>query len=321
MASLLKYALEREDVIRPEGVVDVLLFYGIMASRLEEFLKGKEIASRIWLPSAGRGFVIKRGSDSEPLYADELASAVSPDLLKLRGKGDLAHAGKELSETQRKAWSYFVPRKLCDFFYATNNEGPGKPIERIFFDLDRGKGISVEQTVSVTRSFVEIIREDKELEGLIGPSEPFISWTGRSFHVMLFLDRPKPASFYEKHFQYSKNDPLANYTGRWVAKLSESTEYRISGGHEKKDDVLTVDPSQTPSGKLCRAPLGSLHMKDAGTVDGVSIPVTEKMLKEKGLAEKLVGYTPKDVLLNLEKHASDLPEKFLSPGRSLKKGP
>jgi hypothetical protein len=312
MPSLLKYSLERDDVIRPEGVVDVLLFYGIIASRLEGFLKGKEIASRIWLPSAGRGFVIKRGSDTEPLYADELANAVTLDFLKLRMKGDLAHAGKELKETQRKAWGYFVPRRLCDFFYATNNEGPGKPIERIFFDLDRGKGISVEQAVHATRSFVKIITEDRELEELIGPADPFVSWTGRSFHVMLFLEKPRPASFYEKYFQYGKNDPLANYTGRWVAKLSESIEFRISGGHEKMDNVLTVDPSQTPSGKLCRVPLGSLHMKDAGTVDGVSIPVTEKMLKEKGIAEKLQRYTPKDVLLNLEKHARDLPEKFIA---------
>jgi hypothetical protein len=257
--------------------------------------------------------VIKRGSDIEPLYADVLAEAVTPDLLRLRAGGDLAHAGRELTETQRRVWSYFVPRRLCDLFYATNNEGPGKPIERIFFDLDRGKGISIEQAVQATISFVDIIREDKGLEELLGPVEPFVSWTGRSFHVMLFPDKPKPASFYVKHFQYSKKDPLANYTGRWVAKLSDRVEFNVSGGHEKRDNVLTVDPSQTPSGKLCRAPLGSLHMKDSGTVDGVSIPLTGKMLKEKGLAEKLPGYTPKDVLLNLEKHARDLPEKFIVP--------
>jgi hypothetical protein len=310
MTELLEYALDREDVIKPEGVIDVLSFYGIIASRLERFLEGKEISSRVWLPSAGRGFVLKRGSDIEPLYANELAGAVSIDLLRLRAKGDLSSAGKELTETQRKAWSYFVPRRLCDFFYATNNEGPGKPIERIFFDLDRGKGISVEQAIEGARSFVEIIREDKELDKLLGPVDPFVSWTGRSFHVMLLLEKPQPASFYEKHFQYSKKDPLANYTGRWVAKLSENVEFKVSGGHEKRDNVLTVDPSQTPSGKLCRVPLGSLHMKDASTVDGVSIPVTEKMLKERGIGEKLSAYRPKDVLMNLETHTKDLPEKF-----------
>jgi hypothetical protein len=311
MASLLEYALEQEDVIKPDGVIDVLLFYGIVASRLAGFLKGKEIASRVWLPSAGRGFVIKRGSDIEPLYADELTEAVTLDFLRLRTKGDLSKAGKDLSGLQRKAWSYFVPRRLCDFFYATNNEGPGKPIERIFFDLDRGKGISLEQAITGTRMFVEIIREDKKLDELMGPVDPFISWTGRSFHVMLFLDKPQPASFYDKHFQYSKNDPLASYTGRWVDVLKDLAGHKVSGGHEKKEGILTIDPSQTPSGKLCRVPLGSLHMKDANTIDGVSIPVTEKMLEEKDLAGKLESYTPKDVLLNLEKHVRNLPKKFI----------
>jgi hypothetical protein len=128
---------------------------------------------------------------------------------------------------------------------------------------------------------------------------------------MIFLDEPKEASFYAKHFQYSKNDPLASYTGRWTEKMTGSVEFKVSGGHEKRDGVLTINPSQTPSGKLCRAPLGSLHMKDANTVDDVSIPVTEKMLWEKGITEKLAGYAPKDALENIEKHARDLPEKFL----------
>ena len=312
MASLLEYALEQEDVIRPNGTVDVLLFYGIVASRLESFLKGKEIASRIWLPSAGRGYVIKRGSDMPPLSAHELADSVTINLLGLRSQGDLASSSKELSETQGKAWSYFVPRRLCDFFYATNNEGPGKPIERIFFDIDRGKRISVGQAIQGTTSLVEIMKEDKELDKLLGHVEPFISWTGRSFHVMLFLEKSQPASFYDQHFQYRKNDPLASYTGRWVDVLRERVDYIVSAGHEKKEGVLTIDPSQTPSGKLCRVPLGSLHMKDAGTIDGVSIPVTKRMLREKGLAEKLTGYTPKDVLLNLEKHVKDLPKKFIT---------
>jgi hypothetical protein len=308
MASLLEYALEQEDAIRPNGVVDVLLFYGIMASRLKRFLEGKEIASRVWLPSTDRGFVIKRGSDKAQLYADELANAVTIDLVRLCSKGDLSSAGKELTETQRKAWSYFVPRRLCDFFYATNNEGPGKPIERIFFDLDRGKGIGIEQAIQATRSFVEIIKEDRKIEELTGQIDPFISWTGRSFHVFLFLEKSQPASFYDTYFKYSMNEPLASYTGRWVDTLRERVGYNVSGGHEKMEGVLTIDPSQTPSGKLCRVPLGSLHMKDADTIDGVSIPVSEKMLKEKKIAGKLMAYRPRDVLINLEKHTADLPK-------------
>ncbi len=311
MSTLLDYAKKTRDVIRPLGAVDVLLFYGIIANALEKFLDGKEIAARIWLPSAGRGYVLKRGSDIAPLYASELSEAVTPELLELRSKGELSNEGKKLTEAQRKAWTYFVPRHLCDFFYATNNEGAGKPIERIFFDLDRGKGISLEQAIAGAASFAQIIREDKKLEELIGTVDPFIAWTGRSFHVFLFLEEPQPASFYGKYFQYGKNTPMDSYTGRWVKALSERMDYKVSGGHEKRENVLTVDPSQTPSGKLCRVPLGSLHMGDASTVDGVSIPVTEKMLKEKGIAGKLESYKPTDVLFNLEKHVADLPVKFI----------
>lgn len=311
MSNLLDYAKKTRDVIRPLGAVDVLLFYGIMAGRLEKFLDGKEIAARIWLPSAGRGYVLKRGSDITPLYAAELSEAVTPELLELRNKGELSTEGKKLTEEQRKAWTYYVPRHLCDFFYATNNEGAGKPIDRIFFDLDRGKGISLEQAITGAAAFAQIIREDKKLEELLGTLDPFISWTGRSFHVFLFLEKPQPASFYDLHFKYGKNAPLASYTGRWVSALGERVEYMVAGGHEKLENVLTIDPSQTPSGKLCRVPLGSLHMKDAGTVDGVSIPVTEKMLGEKGIARKLESYRPMDVLLNLEKHVADLPERFV----------
>jgi hypothetical protein len=94
------------------------------------------------------------------LYAHDLAQAVTPDLLRLRREGDLTHSGSMLSETQRTVWSYFVPRRLCDLFYATNGEGAGKPIDCIFFDLDRGKGISLEQAIHGTREFVENIKED-----------------------------------------------------------------------------------------------------------------------------------------------------------------
>lgn len=307
---LLSYARSQKDPVRPEGVVDVLLFYAIVARRLRKFLAGKEIASRIWLPSSGRGYVIKRGSDIGPLYAGELAEAVTPELLALRREGDLAGAGRDLTDVQKKAWSYFVPRRLCDFFYATNGEGPGKPIERIFFDLDRGEGISAEEAASAAEAFTRIIMEDAALEELIGPPQPFVYWTGRSFHVLLLLDKPREASFYDRYFRYSKASPGDSFTGRWAKELGDTLGFPISGGHEKKPGVLTVDPSQTPSGKLCRVPLGSLHMRDASTVDGVSIPVSGSILHKKGLAERLERYSPSDVLTNLEQHCKDLPDKY-----------
>lgn len=309
MSSLTAYARKTEDIVKPFGALDVLLLYAIAARRLEKFLSGKEIASRIWLPAASRG-ILKRGSELEPLFAQELADAVTPELLEMRSRGELSKASKGLTPVQRKVWSYFVPRHLCDLFYATNSEGAGKPVDRIFFDLDRGKGITVEQAADATRFFVDTVKEDKRVNELLGAADPFISWTGRSFHVFLFLEEKKPASFYDKFFQYTKTDPLASYTGRWVKELAEKVDYPVSGGHEKKEGVLTVDPSQTPSGKLCRAPLGALHMKDAQTADGVSIPLPYRRLKEKGLGEKLEKYRPIDVVNNLEKHVLDLPERF-----------
>jgi len=310
MDSLLKFTEDIDDIVRPHGVFDVLLLYGIVAPRLKKFLGSKEIASRIWLPSAGRG-VLKRGSDMTPLSVSELAEAVTPELLEMRSRGELKAVEKDLTEVQRKVWSYFVPRHLCDLFYATNNEGAGKPIDRIFFDLDRGKGITADQAAYATKAFVDIIREDSELAELLGGRiDPFVSWTGRSFHVFLFLDEKKPAEFYDKYFQYSKKEPQATYTGRWVQKLKEEVVFPVSGGHEKVEGILTVDPSQTPSGKLCRVSLGALHMKDVQTVDGVSIPVTYRMLEKEGIGERLRRYRPEDVIRNLDKHAGDLPEKF-----------
>lgn len=101
MDLLAKYALSQKDIIKPDGVVDVLLFYWIVSRFLEKMLDKKEIASRIWLPSEGSGYVLKRGSNNAPLYARDLAQAVTIDLLRLRREGDLTHSGSMLSETQR----------------------------------------------------------------------------------------------------------------------------------------------------------------------------------------------------------------------------
>jgi hypothetical protein len=51
-------------------------------------------------------------------------------------------------------------------------------------------------------------------------------------------------------------------------------------------------------------------MKDAKTIDGVSVPLKEKMLYEENLAEKLVNYRPKDIMENLELFRKNLPERF-----------
>jgi len=312
MASLLKFAKKNlEDLIAPFGRIDVLLLYGIAASKLKKYLGDRELAGKIWMPSGRMPYLLKRGSKLDPLFAHELEEAVTLEFLELRSKTEhLSAAKNDLTDLQVKAWQYFLPRKLADFFYATNHEGPGNEIDRIFFDIDRSNGMSAEQAQETTRIFVETLKEDREFENLLGSFEPFIYWTGNSFHVLFFLDKLMPGSFYDEHFQYLKNDPERNFTGKWVKKINDQVEFTVVGGHERHVNSMNIDPSQTPSGKLCRVPLGSLHMKDAAAIDGVSVPITEKMLYEDDLAYKLVNYSPHDIIENLNQLEMLLPPRF-----------
>ena len=51
-------------------------------------------------------------------------------------------------------------------------------------------------------------------------------------------------------------------------------------------------------------------MKDAGTINGVSVPITEKMLYEEELVSKLTNYTPKDIIENLNEIEKYFPERL-----------
>ena len=312
MNSLLSFAKKNmENLTTPFGQIDILLLYGIAAGKLKKYLGDRGLAGKIWMPSGKMPHLLKRGSKLEPLFAHELEKAVTLEFLELRSKTEhLSSAKEDLTDLQAKVWQYFLPRKLADFFYATNHEGPGKDIDRIFFDIDRSKGISAEQAHETTQIFVETIKKDNELENLLGNFELFIYWTGNSFHVLFFLDKLMPSSFYDEHFQYSKNDPERNFTGKWAKKINEQVEFKVAGGHERQGNSINIDPSQTPSGKLCRVPLASLHMKDAETINGVSVPITEKMLYKEELINKLINYTPKDIIENLNEIEKHLPERF-----------
>lgn len=306
MEKLIKLAKEK-DIIKPFGHTDVLLLCGIAGGKLKKFLKGKEIASKVWLPEGKIKYFLNRGSKKPPLFIEDFVEAITPEFLELRSGHHLKEVESELTEKQKLVWSYFPPRKLIDFFYATNNEGAGKPIDRVFFDIDRGKDTSLGNAQNVTKLLCEIIRKDPELKKPIGKADPFVSWTGNSFHVYIMLDKPRPNSFYEKNFMFSKNDPPASFTGRWAEQIKNELKINVAGGHEKIPKFLSIDPSQTPSGKLARSPLGSLHMEDARTIDGVSIPVTEKMLADEDLPNKLKETRPKDVIDNLDKLAGRFP--------------
>jgi len=303
--SLLELAKKSENILRPFGHTEVLLYYGIVAQKLKRYLKGKELAAKIWLPSGNLPFFIRRGSKDEPLYIEELCDGATEHLLEVRKEiENLKDAESKLNKTEAKVWHYFVPRKLIDFFYATNGEGAGKDIERIFFDIDRSD-VPAEKAQEVARLLVETIEKDTELKKLI-KFKTFVMWTGNSFHVYLILDKKIKNSDYEKHFAYKKDTPLESFTGKWADSIKKASKINVQGGHEKIKGIINIDPSQTPSGKLCRAPFG-LHMKDAKTVDGIAIPLKKEMLYDKNLVKELQKYTPERVINELDELAKRLP--------------
>ena len=303
---LIELSKKSKDIIKPFGSIEVLLYYGIVAEKLKNYLKGKEIATKIWLPNVRMPFFLKRGSKSEPLFIEEFK--VDEKLLEIRKKIEkLGDAKKELTKTQIKIWDYFVPRKLIDFFYATNKEGKGKENERIFLDIDRGD-MSSEEARKVAKELVDAINSDDKFWSL-AKGNLFVLWTGSSFHVIIFLDKNVSNEFYEKYISYSKDEPLASFTGRWAKKINEKFKFTITGGHEKIKNGINIDPSQTPSGKLARAPF-SLHMKDARTIDGVALPLTEDMLKSKSLINELREYSPKKVVDSLNELAKRFPKQM-----------
>lgn len=88
--------------------------------------------------------------------------------------------------------------------------------------------------------------------------------------------------------------------------MREKTSIKVIAGHEKKPGVITIDPSQTPSGKLARSPLGSLHMSDYQSVDGVSMPIEISQLLNPGLTKSLKNYTPKQLTLEMSQFSQIL---------------
>ncbi len=304
---LLNFLRSSKDPLKPFDFLDVLPYYSAVSSYLFSFLKGKELASRIWIP--GGPMIIKRGSKLPQFFVSEIASLAESweGFFRLRAHhlGEVKH---RLNDVQRKAWEYFPPRKLADYFYATNGEGKDRPIERIFIDIDRGKGITTEQARRVTQALLVAIKEDENFRGLVGDFTTFVMWTGSSFHIYIFPKKRLNHSFYEKYLSYSRTTPsLFNILNRLIARVRKETDVPIIGGHEKGEGRIVIDPSQTPGGKLARCPF-SLHMKDAKTVDGVALPLSESMLAEEGITNYLQQQTVKDVLERLEEWISNLPQ-------------
>ncbi len=304
MATLREYAAGVEDILRPYGDLDLLLYYGLVAEKLQPYLHGRELATRTWLPKGRVPVVVKRGSWNPPLLIGPMARAVTPAMMGARRKFEHLDAARHvLSPDQALTWFYFVPRKYMGFHYATNREGGGREINRIVYDIDRGKSMSAEDAIEVAAHLVKAVQEDEPAADMLY-GRPLVSWTGSSFHVTLSMKEMQPASFYREQIEYSgKGHTL---TDRLIDRVTDTSKVPIAGGHVRRPGLITVDPSQTPSGHLCRVPLGSLHMESASVIEGVSVPLAPDMLSRDEVAD-LRTYTPQRVIDELDELARRLP--------------
>jgi hypothetical protein len=303
MAPLVEYAKSSGDILRPYGEQDVLAYYGLIAQKLETYLQGRELATRTWLPQGRIRSVVKRGPPATPLYIRQLAGAVTPQMMNVRAKyANLEEARHVLSPDQALVWYYFPPRRFVEFHYATNREGQGREINRIFYDIDRGRDVTAEDSIEVAALLAQVAMDDEQMRALTR-EKPFASWTGSSFHLMLSLKEMQPARFYRDELEYSGRG--RTLTDRLIDRVIKEAKVPVTGGHTRKPGHVTIDPSQTPSGHLCRVPLGSLNMRDAMTIEGVSVPLTLDMLCREEVTD-LQRYTPERIIDELDELAKRL---------------
>jgi len=284
---------EGKGILYENGELDVLPYYSAVSKILSNFLKGKEIASKIFLPN---GAFIKRGSNSPPLFIEDIAS-VSKKMLLLRKGNHLDDVKEKLNNKEENIWRYFVPRKMIHFFYATNGENLKGDIERIFIDIDR-KERTPDESRRVALALVNEILGDKTFARLI-KFRIVILWTGSSFHVLLLLNKKVGRDFYFKNLSYGKKEK--SYLEKWAESISKKTRINVKAGHEREEKVIILDSSGTPPGKLARCPF-SLHVKNYKEYDGICVPVSLKELGNKNLIKNLEKLTPDKVLNNLDKY-------------------
>ncbi|HEY3274389.1 MAG TPA: hypothetical protein VGJ92_11530 [Methanocella sp.] len=304
MASLAEYTKSSGDILRPHGDLDVLAYYGMIAPKLETYLHGRELATRTWLQQGRIRSVVKRGSQGPPLYIPQLVRAVTPQMINARVKYAHLEEGRNvLSPDQALVWYYFPPRRMVEFHYATNREGEGREINRVCYDLGRGRGVTAEDAIEVAALLTQAATDDDQVRNLTR-GKPFVSWTGNSFNLLLALKKIQPAGFYSDQIEYSGRGHTL--TDRLIDLVTKEASVPVTGGHTRLPGHVTVDPSQTPSGHLCRVPLGSLNMSDSTTIEGVSVPLTQDMLRREEVA-RLQHYTPVKVIDELDELTRRLP--------------
>ena len=294
------------NLLKPYGEIDVLSLYAKFAQHLMDFLKDREIASKTWIPKSKVPYFLNRAGKLGELWIEDFQQ-IDEEFLKLRANHHLSDVRDRLSERQILLWRYFVPRKYSEFFYATNGEGEGRSIDRVFIDIDR-TNLPAERSLEVARLLLEMMetqkKEDDEFNELV--KSVAVYWTGSSFHIYLFLTSPQPPGFYAEKVQFHSRSVLfKSWTDRWVENVRKKVDFKVSGGHEKKKDHIVVDPSQTPSGKLARVPLGCLHIRNFEP-DGISLPLNESMVHEERIVEWLKSVTPEYVVKHADRLAKHL---------------
>jgi len=280
---------------------DVIFYYAKVLPKLRKFLKGREIATKIKLKNYD---IIKRGSDREPLYIEQLIKGLDKTFLSLRKEDvHLKDIKTQLTKTQVKIWDYFVPRKLIECHYAVNREHPQRPLQRILFDIDR-KDVPAEKAQIVASYLIEKIQKDKTFPI---PYKIFPLWTGNSFHVYLLLKKIVSHDFYERYIHIDPIHEEKSFTGRWIAQINKTLKgIEVSASHEKKRGVITIDPSLSPSGKLARAPF-SLYVTSYSSSKGIALPITREELNEKDLVKELRSYTTEKVIKKISTFAKRIP--------------
>ena len=284
-----------KNFLHPYGNIDVLGWYNKISPYLQIFLGKKEIASKI----IGENFVLlKRGTKNPPLYIKDFEE-IDEYFLKLRAEHHLDEVKNQLNEKQILLRKYFVPRKLVNLLYACNNEY-GNSIDRIFIDIDRQNN-SADDARKATNELIKIILSDKQFNDLVD-FWLLTLWTGASFHIYILLKKSIDHIFYDKYLSYGKGKE-ESFISKRAAEVSKVTKLNVLAAHERKKWAIILDSSNTPAGKLARSPF-SLHIKDSKTIDGISVPVSQKELSDTKLINKLKKLTPKTIRKNIDYYSS-----------------
>ena len=88
---------------------DVIFYYRKIFPKLRKFLQEREIATKTMLKEVE---IVKRGSNSPPLYIDELIKGVNDKFLNLRKENHLKDV-KQTNKDSNKDMGVYCSKKTC----------------------------------------------------------------------------------------------------------------------------------------------------------------------------------------------------------------